>query len=119
MSSNSTKEITSSKTSRIVLATPETTNFALHTVKEYSEFGNVFKSTNTKKNVTNFHAFITDLGKHYNSKNTPMREMAEKKLTKIEATNTIRNTFGIDIGVKIVNAVRDLIVLQIPKIVSK
>jgi hypothetical protein len=98
---------------------PDTTQFALHTLTEYAEFNNVFTNPNAKTNVRHFHAYITDLGVFVNTKNTPMREMSAKKLTKIEDTANIRNTFGVGIGVQIVNAVRDIILLLIPQIVSK
>ena len=117
--SSSSSESTATSASRLVVNTPETTQFALHSLTEYSEFNNVFKNQNAKKNVQQFHAYIQDIGKFYNTTNTPMREMAAKKLTKIEDTAAIRNTFGVEIGVHIVNAVRDIILLQIPKIVSK
>jgi hypothetical protein len=117
--SSSSSKPSDTSASRIVKVTPETTQIALHALKEYSEFNNVFRHPNAKTNVRHFYAYITDLGKHYNSKNTPQRELTQKKLTKIEDTTTICKIFGVGIGVRIVNAVRDIIVLQIPKIISE
>jgi hypothetical protein len=119
LSNSSATVMSTTSASRVVVHSPDTTQFALHTLKEYAEFNNVFTNPNVKTNVRHFHAFITDLGAFVNTKNTPMREMAAKKLTKIEDTTNIRNTFGAGIGVQIVNAVRDIILLLIPQIVSK
>jgi hypothetical protein len=117
--SSSQSNKTTTNASRVVVNTPDTTQFALHTLKEYAEFSNVFTNPKAKTNVQHFHAYIKDLGVFVNTKNTPMREMSTKKLTKIEDTTTIRKTFGVDIGIQIVNAVRDIILLLIPQIVSK
>ena len=119
LSNSSTTDRSTTSASRVVLHSPDTTQFALHTLKEYAEFNNVFTNPHAKTNVRHFHAYITDLGVFVNTKNTPMREMSAKKLTKIEDTTNIRNTFGAGIGVQIVNAVRDIILLLIPQIVSK
>jgi hypothetical protein len=112
-------KVASTTTSRVVLTTPITTQIALHTLTEYSEFKTVFKNANLNTYVRQFHAFINDVGQYHNSKNTPMREMIQKTLTKIGDSTAIRKSFGDGTGVQIVNAVRDIIVLQIPRIISK
>lgn len=119
IASGTSNKDTSATTSRIVLTTPISEQIALHSLTEYSEFKTVFKNANLKTYVRQFHAFINDVGKYHNSKSTPMREMVQKSLTKIGDSTAIRNTFGEGTGVQIVNAVRDIIVLQIPRIISK